>query len=80
MLALALIAQIAGAAFLWLEWSSYPDKAPRPPDARPSAVSKTPDLPPPGDKGGVDKGGVDKGGVEKGGMDKGGMDKGGMGK
>ncbi len=55
MLALALIAQIVGAAFLWLDYSGYPDKtAPKVPD-RPRlevapAGGGAPEAPPAKDK------------------------------
>ena len=50
MLALALLAQIAGAVFLWLDYSTYGDKAPPKVQDRPPAAAgpKQPEPPPPG--------------------------------
>jgi hypothetical protein len=53
MLAISLIALLAGCALLYLDWSQYPDKEPQKVTApKPSMVA-----PVGGDKGGADKGG-----------------------
>jgi hypothetical protein len=54
MLALALIAQIAGAVFLWLDYKEYGDKKPPLPQAGPT--QGRPVEKPPTDKAGADKG------------------------
>ena len=53
MLALALIAQVAGAVFLWLDYDAYgPNKKPTMPADRPTVGATQPAAPPaPPDKG-----------------------------
>jgi hypothetical protein len=57
MLALALIAQIVGAVFLWLDYKDYEPKKPQIPQDRPvsSATTRPPDVPVDKDKGAADK-------------------------
>lgn len=46
LLVVALLAQIAGAALLYLEYSSYPDKAPPKVQASPALTAAAPGVPP----------------------------------
>ena len=51
LLVIALVAQIAGAVFFYLDWSSYPDtnpKAPTPVQVQPRAPGEEPTKPPGG--------------------------------
>ena len=55
LLALALVAQIAGAIFLYMDWSAYPQTTPPKVAAAPSAAPPAPVVPqpPPGGAQGV---------------------------
>jgi hypothetical protein len=56
MLALALVVQVVGAVFLWLDYSAYTPAKPPPVQERPTQAPTTRPGDQPGDKGGVDKG------------------------
>jgi hypothetical protein len=80
LLVLALLAQVAGAAFLYLDWSQYPDSKPPPVQARPKgtpAPAGGGPVQPAGVGGGAPPGGMG-GGPPPGGM-AGGPPPGGMG-
>jgi hypothetical protein len=50
LLIISLLAQIAGAVFLYLDYSSYPDAKPPKPADRPAAITFQPPAPPAGNQ------------------------------